>query len=285
MILDPRSEEKEERENEREEDQGLEEVEHARVWSIGMRLDQVLERPQAVGNVTNNEQPARPGSPGQEWPFDYGFDAAQNLLGRQRHDGAQTAASLPTDTSGRNRPASVNGKALVWDANGNLIQKGDQHYQYDFRNRLTRVLDGALEIASYTFDAFNRRIEKATPSAPPVEFAWSGLQSVEEYSEGRLLQRRTYGLGVDEITHMQIDLNGNPADGLEIEYYPIYDSSGNLVTLTSPTGQRVGETFYSPFGEKWMTRVDVTPARVVSVTLENGSLVIELSEEINEDRL
>ncbi|MCB1034058.1 MAG: hypothetical protein KDD47_09520, partial [Acidobacteria bacterium] len=174
---------------------------------------------------------------------------------------------------------------LVWDANGNLIQKGDQHLQYDFRNRLTRVLDDTLEIASYTYDAFNRRIEKDTPSAPPVDFAWSGLQSIEEFSEGTLLQRRTYGLGVDEIAHMEINLDRSVDGSLEVEYYPIYDSSGNLVLLTGTSGQRVGSMSYSPFGKEQRTGVDLTPTRVVSVTVANGSVVIEFSEEINEDRL
>ncbi|HBL31089.1 MAG TPA: hypothetical protein DD490_30040 [Acidobacteria bacterium] len=114
------------------------------------------------------------------------YDAAQNLLARTvRQSGAPKTEEMPLDASGRNRPASVNGKPLEWDANGNLTRKGDLRFQYDDRNRLTKVTNLAgQEQASYAYDAFNRRLQR-TVGSEARETVWSGWQPIEEYRNGR----------------------------------------------------------------------------------------------------
>ena len=211
------------------------------------------------------------------WSFSY--DAAENLLERRREsaDGAEVTA-LPLDVSGRNRPASVDGVDLVYDAAGNLVQKGDLHLHYDWANRLVRVSDGTgATVASYVYDAFNRRVRREV-GGEVHESVWAGLRPVEEYLDGVLAERRTYGLGLDEIVHSERDTDGDGQP--DAHYYPVYDSQGNLAMVVDDEGVVIERYDYSPFGSRTITVNDRAPPEVEQIRVEADSLVLELSEEI-----
>ncbi|MCP4007637.1 MAG: hypothetical protein GY725_25935, partial [bacterium] len=123
--------------------------------------------------------------------YDFTFDAAQNLTSRQL-----TSSETPgytddlTAESGRNRPGKINDVTLKWDANGNLIEKGDLRFHYDYRNRLRSVGrqggDGEeTKVAEYEYDAFNRRVTKKVfdgPDGPGEDdTVWAGWQELESY--------------------------------------------------------------------------------------------------------
>jgi RHS repeat-associated protein len=209
----------------------------------------------------------------------YQYDAAQNLTARQVVQAAPLSEqSLPPDASSRNRPASVGSKALTWDANGNLTSKGDLSFGYDFRNRLTRVHLSGVEIASYEYDTFNRRVRVQRAQDVLREVAWSGWQELEETLGGQLWQRRTYGRGLDELVRLEGDLD---LDGvLETDYAPLYDRTGNLAVLTGAQGQPVAKYAYSPFGDTMAAQVDATQSQVHQVLFKAGELWLEFSEEV-----
>ncbi|HKI00989.1 MAG TPA: Ig-like domain-containing protein [Thermoanaerobaculia bacterium] len=215
--------------------------------------------------------------------FGYTYDKAQNLLVRtEKDDGVAKAVALPLDGSGRNRPASVGPVALEWDSNGNMIRKGDLRFQYDYRNRLARVSRAnGEEVATYQYDAFNRRIAKVV-AGETRETTWRGWQPVEERRNGDLDQRRVYGLGLDEMVQLQVDLNG---DGqADQTYAPIYDSMGNLVLMTGNGGKPIERYEYTPYGERKIF-VDSTPPAVEQVRVKGSALWIEISEGVASDAL
>jgi RHS repeat-associated protein len=211
------------------------------------------------------------------------YDAAQNLLSRTvRQAGDATPQPMPLDASGRNRPSSANGKPLEWDANGNLVRRGDQRLQYDDRNRLTKVTDlSGTEQASYGYDTFNRRVLKTVGSETRTT-VWNGWQPVEEYRNGQLASRRTYGVGLDEIVSLENDLNGDGT--LEAAYAPLYDSTGNLVALTGANGKPVERYLYDPYGKQTIL-VDSLPPAVEQVRVKGGALWLEISEEVDAEAL
>ena len=191
---------------------------------------------------------------------------------------------LPPQPTGRNRPASVGGIPLTWDANGNLTSKGDRHFEYDFRNRLTRVSDGqGVTVATYLYDAMNRRVDKSLPDGTSLTTVWSGWQSVEDRVNDQPRGIRVYGSGLDELVLSESDLSG---DGYrETAYQPLYDAQGNIVTLTGPQGQLVASALYQPFGQDPVWRVDSVAPAVEHLRLEGGSIVLETSEELAKEAL
>lgn len=83
--------------------------------------DQVLWSSRDRSDLKTANLEAAEGSDGTR----FAYDAADNLLEVWTVDrGVESHRQLPLDDSGRNRPSSVVGVALEWDANGNLIRKG-----------------------------------------------------------------------------------------------------------------------------------------------------------------
>jgi RHS repeat-associated protein len=228
--------------------------------------------------VANNTTPSSAAVAAAADGFSYQYDAAQNLLTRTRRTaGTEEQVDLPSDGSGRNRPASVDGVLLEWDANGNLISKGDLGLHYDFRNRLVRVeREGVGDLAHYEYDAQNRRV-KRTAGGVDTEIAWAGWQEMEEYVGGQLAKRRVFGTGLDEIVRLELDADGNGT--LETELTPLYDSNGSLVAVTDTAGKPVERYDYSPYGEQ-LILVDSTAPQVTQVRIAGGELWVEVSEDV-----
>ena len=213
--------------------------------------------------------------------FDY--DPAQNLLARGvKQDGLVNLSTTPEDGAGRNRPGSVGGIPLEYDANGNLTRKGDLHIEYDYRNRPTCITDDqGVEIASYTYDAFNRRVSKSV-SGSTSETVWSAWRPIEEYQDGSLVGRRIHGSGLDEIVREQADLDGDGS--FETEYTPLYDSTGNLVALTGTDGSVFERCEYTAFGGQ-VTRVDAQVPQIDQVLFREDALRVEFSETMDSEEL
>ena len=190
--------------------------------------------------------------------------------------------ALPPDASGRNRPASVGGVALTWDANGNLASKGSLHFFYDYRNRLTRVSDGSNSLATYTYDAFNRRISK-TAGGHTQETVWDGWRPVERFDEGHLAERRTFGLGLDEMVAVDrdVDLDGT----IDSTYHPVYDARGNVAMVVDPAGRPIESYEYSPYGKRLVLVNDLQPPTIDQVRVTGNTIRIETSEAVSSSKL
>jgi RHS repeat-associated protein len=210
--------------------------------------------------------------------YAYTYDAAQNLIARSEATAAvPTVTALPLDGSGRNRPGSAGGVALIWDRNGNLIQKGNLHVAYDFRNRLTDVTDAnGNAVAHYDYDAFNRRVAR-TVGTDVHTTVWQGWRPIEDYDGTRLLQRRTYGEGLDDILYLEADLDGS--GNVTAKSWPIYDSAGNLVLLTNSLGLPLERYDYTPYGSQTIL-VNSTPPAVQRVRVVGRALWVELTEAV-----
>jgi RHS repeat-associated protein len=236
-----------------------------------------LALPLPAHSQTAHSQPASSQEAAEE--HHYTYDAAENLLSRTVvRGGVPTEQTLPLDGSGRNRPASVAGVPLEWDANGNLTRKGDLSFACDFRNRLTEVRDAqGTVLASYTYDAFNRRVEQRI-GIDILQTAWSGQRPIETSVNGTLRTRRTYGAGLDQVVRIEHDADGEGV--LEQRYTPIYDSSGNLAVVTGTDGKPIERYSYSPYGGRRIF-VDGTPPHLDQVRVVGDELWIEVSDVVN----
>ena len=239
----------------------------------------------AATAVGNNSVPAPAGLEAIATGFAFDYTPTDHMtLQAEKQAGVLTRETLlPADGSGRNRPAFANGKALTWDANGNLIAKGPVRFAYDFHNRLVRVTeDGVGELASYDYDALNRRISRAVAGEehPTV---WSGWQAIEEYGENGLAARRVYGLGLDEIVRAEVDLDDNGS--VETTQRPIYDRIGNLVVLADEAGKPVERYTYKPYSPA-KTAADLTPPQLMQIRRsEFGAIEFDSSEALSGEAL
>ncbi len=235
---------------------------------------------QSAAGGRNSVLPFAGELPGQT---SFTYDAAQALIARteERH-GVATPIPSPSDLSGRNRPASLGADTLQWDANGNLLRKGDKHYFWDFRNRLTRVTqDGTGEIARYEYDAFNR-LKKRVAGSDSEELVWNGWQLIERHRNGELESRRVYGGGLDEVVREERD---NDGDGtFEAIQVPIYDSIGNPVAITGAGGIPIERRSFSAYGKPTFT-VDPEHPQVEQLREASGALLLEFSEEVLLERI
>ncbi|MEM8997431.1 MAG: RHS repeat-associated core domain-containing protein [Acidobacteriota bacterium] len=198
--------------------------------------------------------------------YTFRYDAAENLDQIRRTGRCGTATTkLPPDS--RNRPASINGYALTWDAAGRLREKGEHRFVYDAQGRLVevrRISDDAV-VASYAYDILNRRISR-TVNGTTYRTVWDGWRALEEYElvDGGaplLTSRRTFGTGLDHI----LELEQRLPNGLAT-FHPVYDSVGSVAALLDADGDIVERYDYSPYGERTVT-VDTTPPAVQQVRL------------------
>jgi RHS repeat-associated protein len=98
------------------------------------------------------------------------------------------AASPPADYQ-MNQYTTVGGSSLTYDANGNLKTDGTFQYFYDYRNQLSQVKNaaGTLVVADYSFDPYNRRIQKSVGGVM-TKFLFDGDQTVEERDASNTVQ-------------------------------------------------------------------------------------------------
>ncbi|MCP3995803.1 MAG: RHS repeat-associated core domain-containing protein [bacterium] len=113
------------------------------------------------------------------------------------------------------------------------------------------------------------------------EVIWDGWQSIEEYKDGQLTNRRTYGLGLDEIVWMDNDLDG---DGTLESFVPLYDATGNVAVVTDLEGVPLERYDTDAFGGV-IILADTVPPVVEQLRLKGGAILVEMSEEVLESQL
>lgn len=238
-----------------------------------------------AGRLTRRERKNPPTSPTvtTRGLDGYTFDVAENLTTHTEQTACAATAettAFPLDASGRNRPSKVGAETLEWDTAGNLVRRGSQRYQYDYRNRLTVVTDlaGTEEIARYTYDAYNRRVKKTVGSVV-TETVWDDWEPVEEYENGQIKSRRLFGPELGELLRLEQDLDGNGT--LEQAYLPVFDALGHLAELRREDGTLVERYEYTPFGERRIFLPDTTPPRIEQVLATPQEIRLEVSEEVD----
>ena len=114
-----------------------------------------------------------------------------------------------------------------YDRNGNLTTTTQNNqtvasYEYDGRDQLRRVMNGASqEVARYDYDFDRQRLAK-TVGGVSLEYVYGGDQVVNEYGANNQLANR-YDLGAGEVLRAEF--------GGEGERYYFSDGQGSVTSL------------------------------------------------------
>ncbi|MCP3981147.1 MAG: RHS repeat-associated core domain-containing protein [bacterium] len=151
----------------------------------------------------------------------------------------------------------------------------NRSYVWDLFGRLTEVRNAATGslISRYRYDAFNRRIQKHTPSPgvavdATTNFVYDGWRAIEERGvvlDGGVWReivraRYGFGLGLDQVLWMDRDVPrtvdgeahpilGNNDGTIDARYFLHHDFGGSVVALTEDGSGDVVERYtYSAYG-------------------------------------
>ncbi|MBD3337145.1 MAG: hypothetical protein GF355_16660, partial [Candidatus Eisenbacteria bacterium] len=137
------------------------------------------------------------------------------------------------------------------DDNGNLTFDGTRYFAYDYRNNLVQV----TSVASYEFDALNRRTKKCVnASGETTRFIYDGHSVIEEYDQyDNLIHLFVNGQQIDEPRVMigpdYADVDGDENTTEEVRLYFHADQIGSIVAVTGPDETIVEQYEYMPYGE------------------------------------
>ena len=171
------------------------------------------------GNITSITNLDPPGGEVLEAPGVYSYQTGTNKL-------THIEATPPSD--------------FGYDANANITTENTWTYVYDLSNQLIRVLDGANQIAEYTFNGAGQRIKKVAGGTTKIfHYDLWGHLIAETNQSGQMIAEYVY-LG-DQLLSMI-----KPGENV---YYFHNEHLGTPQILTNESQAIAWKAAYTPFGE------------------------------------
>jgi RHS repeat-associated protein len=177
------------------------------------------------------------------------FRGAPTLSG-----GTNTISITATDPSGNQatRQYNVGGtggaRAFTYDANGNLTSDGARNFEWDARNRLTKLTEGSTSI-TYSYDGYSRRTAAVTKSGTTTvketHNLWCGLTVCEiRGSVGAPVLTAQYRFAV-------------VSDG--VPSYVVRDHLMSVRDVTDANGSLMARYDFGPWGDRTLLQgTDIT---------------------------
>jgi len=138
-----------------------------------------------------------------------------------------------------NQYIHVGTEVLHYDSNGSLTVWDRVGYRYDYRGRLVEVCSNGVTLASYTYDAMNRRVSKDVGGVH-IAYYYDGEALIDEAVNG--IWERSYIFADTIDTPVILLWRGVP-------YYYLRDWRANIAAITDAAGHLVEQFRYSLFGQ------------------------------------
>ena len=145
------------------------------------------------------------------------------------------------NVNGLNQYTSVDGKTLVHDDNGNLINNGYWGYTYDVENRLITTNGTNNSVLSY--DPLGR-LYKVTSNDVATYFLYDGDSIVSEYQNGEVTQRYVYG---DKTKAPLVSYQGSVV-GSSNRIFLHINHQGSVIGATDNSGNASFTNTYDSYG-------------------------------------
>ncbi|MCI0738942.1 MAG: hypothetical protein L0Y72_07850 [Gemmataceae bacterium] len=209
-------------------------------------LDQLLEFQRGTLSDTNSDNipdTVATASRSQVWSLD-----AQGNWSSLNTDGTPVSRTH----NKQNQVTAVGSSNLTFDANGNMTtDEFGKPLVFDAWNRLVQVKNsGGSPIATYKYDALNRRIVE-TVSGSTRDIFFSAAWQVLEEREGSTvkLQYVWSPVYIDALILRDRDADGNTGNGMEERFYVQQDANANVTAIISVSGSVVERFVYDPYGQ------------------------------------
>ncbi|WJI14309.1 hypothetical protein MWN52_11710 [Pseudoxanthomonas winnipegensis] len=179
----------------------------------------------------------------------YGYDSSGQLVAQTGTHAPQSLPSASTNNTfdDNNRQTKANNVALSYDGNGNLISDGSRTYVWDDRDRLIQIKSGSTVIASFGYDALDRRIAK-TENGTTLSYLYDGSDAVQE-TQGTVVNPILTGIDIDE-RYARNESGGRT--------YFLTDLIGSTRLLTDSSGAVVQRYDYDAYGATTQDNPGVT---------------------------
>lgn len=157
----------------------------------------------------------------------------------------------------RNHYTNVGGVARTHDDDGNTLSIGNRTLAYDCMDKLIEVRDNGVVVATYEYDALDRRIAK-TANGVRTRFVNAGSWILEEYVQpvggSETLEAIHYSASnADDVVMTQrVDRNDVDGDGNTtelVDLYPFRTVNGSVLELTLANQVTVERIRYDAFGQ------------------------------------
>lgn len=181
----------------------------------------------------------------------YKYDADGRIISREG-DMASTVSPAPYSQQAsfdlNNRGVVSDGKSLVYDKNGDLIDDGVQRYIWDARRRLVSIVKDTQVVSSFSYDSRGRRTSRNVRGSL-TSYLYDGADAVE--MSGDSGKRPVLnGVGVDEHLAMTTESGRR---------YFITDMQNSTLGMTDESGVLVEAHRYGPYGESDNQAVSSSP--------------------------
>ena len=179
--------------------------------------------------------------------FGFSYSPASQTLTQSRDNdsyawtGAESADRNHT-VNGLNQYTAVGAATLLYDANGNLTNKGADSYLYDVENRLVSATIGGQAV-SLRYDPMGRLYEVGSSATGTTRFLYDGDELISEFAPGgAMLRRYVHGLAVDDPV---IDYVGS---SLADPRHMLADRQGSIIALANASGTISAKNSYDEYG-------------------------------------
>ena len=192
-------------------------------------LDRLTEADYLVGVLTEDEQ--------------FTYDKLGNRTTVNLRDGNDETYAR-NDLTNRYDATGSYDITLDYDDAGNTTEDANDYtYEYDYENRLIKVLDpNDNTIVEYSYDALGRRIEKVAGGVT-TRYYYDGWRILSEI-EGNTSRNFVYGNYLDEVLIMIVDDGQNQAD-----HYYTHDHLYSPVALIADDGTVEERYEYDAYGK------------------------------------
>ena len=209
----------------------------------------------------------------------YDYDSLGNLISKPDLASLQNVAiEYGTGTAGPHAVSSVGGRDFNYDANGNLLDNGEQQVSWAAFNKPAAITRGAHTTA-FVYGPGNTRLQRIDGTKTTTYIGLYGgggpfFEQTEDSTSGSIEKRWYYRAGGQVITI------GKQSGTTRNLFYPHADRLGSTVALSNATAQVVERYSYDSWGKRRLLDSTEASAPFATSVLRRGFTGHEMLDEV-----